>query len=384
MDASIDRTHPALIMHCLPLDRQIALKSFLKRWHGNEWMQLQDDWMENASLMASCGLAQYIFNAKRILYCGKHGIFCEQTDFCRRCCLDDRVQPALDEYGQCFKSAPYWYAMVANTRIRANEAGLEFGKLTHSPYTGKVDGHILYACPEQEPVFERLCQALFALPTFLKKHGVITGAFCQLEFHLSFQTGDSLYDSWSSLQHAVQPHLNILVNTTVPITSEVALAMYTLLGRLLMSHDARLSYPNLWIQQIESQQALNGWLRYLLKPWPIAQWYRRARKRGCNPTSLNLLFDEIVFENLKHLAGRVVSPRKMGNLNCQCRSGTYIGTKRPMDLSGKEVSRWLKDSVFAALHPDWEDSVYQLIEKRRSRQGQGQNRTRESELEMED
>jgi hypothetical protein len=87
--------------------------------------------------------------------------------------------------------------------------------------------------------------------------------------------------------------------------------------------------------------------------------------------NLNLLFDEIVFENLTHLANRVVSPRKLGNMNCL--SGkSYIGIKPPMKLSRREVSRWLKDPKFAADHQNWEDSVYQLIEKRLQRRGQGE------------
>jgi len=38
------------------------------------------------------------------------------------------------------------------------------------------------------------------------------------------------------------------------------------------------------------------------------------------------------------------------------------------------VTRWLKDPKFAALHQDWEESLYQLAETRRQRRGQRRER----------
>ncbi len=352
----------------LPLSRQIALKSFLKRYHGNGWMQVQDGWLENASLTASCELNEEILDVSRVLYCIRCGLRCEQPNLCRRCCLDRRVQPALDEYGRSFDHAPHWYAAVLGLEIHADRAGVHFGDLDHRPFTGRPDGHILWACPEQEQLFERLCRALFTLPTFLKDHGVISGAFSHLEFHLSIRPGQSSYDFWSGTQHALKPHLHILLNAPAPITSEMALAIHSAFGGILMFHRAAMAYPNLWFVPVPNQKELNGWLRYTLKPWPLALWYRRALKRGCDPLHLNLLFDELVFVNLAHLARRVVSPRKIGNLNCQSKDG-YIGIQPPMRLPWKLATRWLTDPNFAAQHPDWEESIYQMAEKRRQRRG---------------
>jgi hypothetical protein len=354
----------------LPPGRRIALKSFLKRWHGNAWMQDQRDWLEDACLIASC--ESVTFNAKRILYCAKHGLFCGHPNFCRRCNLDRRVQPALDEYGGCFPDARYWYVAVVGTKMRSDRAGLYFGELERLPYRDLADGFPLHACPLREGSFDRLCRALFELIKVLNKLGVIGGAFCHLEFHLAFSPDDirRRYDYWSGLDHSLQPHLNVLFNMRAPITEGVATGMYDLLERLLVHHRAQLGYPNLWLKQVDSQEKLNGWLRYGLKSWPLATWYRRALKRGCN-AHLNLLFDEIVFENLSHLARRFASPRKFGNMNCLCRSVPYIGAKPPMKLSQKQVSLWLKSKVFAAQHPDWEDSVFAILEKRRRRRGQG-------------
>jgi hypothetical protein len=53
MDSAVDRSRPFMVMQRLPLARQIALKSFLKRWNHNGWMQLQDGWRQKASLIAS-------------------------------------------------------------------------------------------------------------------------------------------------------------------------------------------------------------------------------------------------------------------------------------------------------------------------------------------
>ncbi|HLX70182.1 MAG TPA: hypothetical protein VKV04_11205 [Verrucomicrobiae bacterium] len=369
-------------MELLPVQRQIALKSWLKRYNGNRWMQDQDGWKERASLIASCNLPSNIFNWRRILYCARHGLFCGSSNQCVRCCLDKRIQPALDEHGGCFKSARFWYPMVINTRVLADEAGVElvgeefadegFGNFKSRPYKGNPDGHPLLTSPEYESYFERLCRAFFALPTLLKDNGVISGAFSHLEFHLSFCRNPSNYYYWSDLGHHLQPHLNVLFNSSVWITPPLAEAIYEALGELLVRHDTQLGYPNLWIgPAIENQDSLNRWLAYMLKPWPIDVWYRRAFRRGCNRNHLNLLFDEIVFVNLNHLVRRVVSPRKIGNMNCQSlRFGNpYIGNQPPKALSMKQVSQWLKVPAFAALHPDWEESVYQLLEKRRKRKG---------------
>lgn len=375
MDSSIDRTISHAIMNRLSLRQQIAFKSWLKRYHSNDWMQDQDGWLQRAALIASCELAEDVFSARRILFCAKHGFFCGRMDCCVRCCLDKRIQPALDEFGDSFKLAPFWYPMVINTRILAGEAGLEFGDFKSRPYAGQPDGCPLLASPECEAYFERLCRVLFSLPALLKERGVIAGAFSHLEFHLSFWPGESNYDAWSEVGHTLQPHVNVLINSPVPITPQLGQTIYEAFSSLLIRHQARLAYPNLWIgPAIQSQESLNRWLAYILKPWPIDVWYRRARKRGCNPNHLNLLFDEIVFVNLIHFARRVVSPRKLGNMNCQSlRFGKpYIGNQPPKDLSMKQVTQWLKDPKFAARHPDWEDSVYQLIEKRRKRKG---NRT---------
>jgi len=98
-----DRTNPSLVMDLFSMPRQIALKSWLKRRHGNLSMQEQDGWMLATSLLASNRLMRDVLDASRILY-----IFCGSADFCRRCCLDKRIQPALDEYGMSFDRAPYW------------------------------------------------------------------------------------------------------------------------------------------------------------------------------------------------------------------------------------------------------------------------------------
>ncbi len=352
----------------LPLARRIALKSFLKRYHGNDWMQAQFGWLEEAALIASCDLAEDIFDTSRVLYCARHGLRCEQANLCRRCCLDRRVQPALEEYSRCFDLARHWYAAVVGLEIHADKAGVHFGDVDHRPFAGRPDGHILNTSPEQEQLFERLCRALFTLPTLLKDHGVVSGAFSHLEFHVSFKPGQSNYDFWSGIQPSLKPHLHVLLNGPAPITPEMALAIHSAFGRLLMFHRAAMAYPSLWIKPIPDQEELNGWLRYTLKPWPLEVWYRRALKRGCDPLHLNLLFDEVVFVNISHLSRRVVSPRKIGNLNCQSREG-YIGIQPPMRLSRKLVVQWLKDPHFAAQHPDWEESIYQLEEKRRLRRG---------------
>jgi hypothetical protein len=239
MDTSADRTNPSAMLARMPLERRIALKSWLKRWHNNQWMKDQDDWLEDACLIASS--ASTMLNSKRVLYCRKHGFSCLLPYFCRRCNLDQRVEPALYEYGESFLHAPYWYAAVLSTKVRADQASLRFGDFNDQLYPDAPDGFPLRT--DWAASFQRLCRALFDCVRILNRIGVIGGAFCQLEFHLSIWPDDigPRLNNPSGLVHSLHPHLNVLINTPIPLTPPLATGMYHLLDRNLIHHRAQLA-----------------------------------------------------------------------------------------------------------------------------------------------
>src|SRR5690242_12810100 len=101
----------------VPEEQKIALRCFLKSWHGKDsqgsWMRSQRGWKESAALLASacsyypCGDklldgAGRIVNAGslrpyRILLCGFGQKLCGRPDHCRRCGLD-RIDLAWSEF----------------------------------------------------------------------------------------------------------------------------------------------------------------------------------------------------------------------------------------------------------------------------------------------
>jgi hypothetical protein len=386
MNSSIDRTAPTLVLRDVKLEMCIALKSFLKHWHKNQWMKSQEGWLADACLLASCDDEEDSF-ARRILYCSRYGYLCCWPDFCHRCALDQRIEPVQCEYGNSFSRGPYWYAAVLNTECSADRAGLWKGDGTLDrneaqplflPHAGRSNGFAVEA--DQVLCFRDICEGLFAFVKHLIQKNVIAGALASLEIDVSFWPGaDGLYDFWSGIQHALLPHVNLLFNTRAPMTDEAALLFYRIFSSVLGQY-SRLSYPNAWFAPVLSQDALDTWLGYILKPWPVHKWYHRARSARCDPWHLNLLFDEIVYESAVYLASRVRSPRKFGNLNpgsFACPRPEYIGTPVPPVLNKKQMAL-LTDEIYWDAHDELHASFFRTVDKRRLRRG---NRGHEPEIE---
>jgi hypothetical protein len=377
-------------MDLLPEATQIALKHFLKRYYRNPWMRNEVGWKEAASIIASAQGQFNDFHPKRILYCGRKGFLCGDHRNCRRCAVDKRIEPAQEEYGRALGTESYWYFVVASSEVNPNKAGLQYVQtesdpLRFRPWIGKEPGKAIQGTIPDEAAFLSLAKSPFEFCALLtkKKAGERTrkgagGAYCVLEFDVRFRpAARNGCGDWFGIHCDILPHCNIVINFPFPLTFEVAKVIYDAYAKTFLHQATRTSYPDLWIKPIISQADLNSRLSYSMKAWPIQKWHRRARLNGCDPERLDAIFDNIIFGDLTYLASLLKSPRKFGNMSCN--SSDYIGVKPPLRLSRKQIDKWCKDPAFAALHADWELSVYRWIEKRLKRRGKRRKRKSDSE-----
>lgn len=372
----MNRSNPDVVLPHLDEEYQIALKHFLKRWHRNVWMKNEAGWKERATLVASASGQFNGFRPKRILYCSKHGLLCGDFHMCPRCAVDLRIEPAQAEYGAVFDRARYWYSMVAGSEIDPDRAGLKLvcgdeqtdrkNKVQFlKPWAGRRTGWLVPDWPDS--AFMKMALLPYELCGLITKCGG-GGAFCALDVDVTIRPAtERPSDWWSGLEYGVLPHGNTVINTPFPLTFEAAQAIFDSYTGLFVRRGMRLAYPDLWIKRIRSQTGLNSWLSYSLKAWPVQKWYRRAKVKGCDPSSLNLVFDTVVFDNLVSLVSEVRSPRKFGNLCCN--SPNYIGNRLPMRLSKKKIDQWSHDEKFAAEHPEWLESIARYTEKQAKRRG---------------
>ena len=372
---NISRTdrHDLLDNGHLPLSQEIALKHWLKRYYGNNWMHDQDNWLQDACLVASCQLPNGV-DLLRVLYCSRKGMRCERPRYCRRCNLDQRLEPLLEDYGSAFDKVGYWSAMVAGTEVDPNKAGLRFGPMDNPrcwfPYQGAPTGHYVSTWPEQINLIRRLSRMPFELCRHLVKYG-FGGALCVMEPHLKIFPGPGGGVQWCKISHALLLHGHILFNSPVPLSFEEAQTIFRLYNDICGKLVDRPAYPDLWIDAVVSQDDINSWIGYSLKSWALNTWYQNALRNGCPRDDLNELFDWIVFENLDFVAGDLRALEKYGNLRCSKVNPHYIGKARPMQLTQKQIKQWLKDPDFQAQHRDWEDAAERSSSKWAKRQGLG-------------
>lgn len=377
-------------MDHLPEEAQIALKHFLKRWHHNPWMQNEVGWKESASIIASFRGQSNDLRIKRILYCAKHGFLCGDHRRCVRCALDKYIEPAQEEYGQAFGTGRNFYYIVAGSEVNADKAGLHYVEIAprpgekdrtlhFRPWIGHSPGRAIQGTVYDEKAFLSLARAPFDLCALLtkKKSGKrlkepvrygAGGAFCALEFDVLFRpAAKDDKGAWFGVLCDILPHCNIILNFPFPVTFDVAKAIFTAYEKMFLRQPVRTSYPDLWIKPIVSQDDLNSRLGYSLKAWPIHKWYRRGLRNHCDPECLNAIFDNVVFDDVEHYSKGLKSPRKYGNM--MCNSPAYIGKRPAKRLNNKQIKEWLEDEHFAWQHPEWEDSIHRLMEKRAKRKG---------------
>jgi hypothetical protein len=407
MDSSIHRLCVDQVLEHpdVPENQKLALRCFLKSWHGQddrgEWMRAQDGWKEAAALLASasCEAGSFQFprtgqqvtsksriNPYRILMCSFGRKLCERGDHCRRCALD-RIDLAWSEFLPAWEKGKHWYALVLAMDRRAEHAGIHRGDGTldpktssipvYQPYKGGPNGsHPLHSGAELEHIVDAIRAGFFDTAKAICDRGIVSGAFARFELSFTFWRGCSNYDNWSHLRHRVEPQLNLLVNSPRPLhlghMKKVYKVMFGCLGERLPA-DSRWSYPDLWFAPVLDQKGMATWLGYMLKSWRVDSWYRDALNRRCNRRELNLCFDEIVFANGHRLARPKNSTRRYGNLHFNPhRPGDCIAQRVPKPPTQDEI-KLLKDDKYAAANPDLVDAMLFWAEKRRKRRGRNRD-----------
>lgn len=357
-----------------PRHKQRALRYFLARYGDSDWMKAQEGYRDRAGI--AIATTSDAFNGIKFCRCSQRGRFCKEPDYCPRCNLDLRVDPALTEYEAVFEKAPYWMALVPSSSANPATAGLrwciqkdEFGRPTRYrrwiPIPNRDPLPRYSADPENVPLMATIATVPFEFAKRLRRAGLIDGGYVAREIDLDFRPcKGSRYEL--SVDHTALVHGNMLVNTRQKPDWNLMLEMFNVYFDVCV--DLRIpAFADLMGSRLDSQMDLNRWLSYELKPMPYHRWYNEGLAHGCNVEHLNMAFDQTVFSRIKCAFGRVKSPRKFGNLYCQ--DDDYFGRKPPMRLSNKNIDQWLKDPVFAAQHADWESSVIALLEKRDKRRG---------------
>lgn len=197
----------------------------------------------------------------------------------------------------------------------------------------------------------------------LKDEGAIDGYLAVIEPHLSFWPASlraTHFHSWANIEHALLPHVHLLVCGEHPLAENLMVAVYDMLQAFLAG-----SYANIWFQPVKSQARLSGWINYSIKPWSIADWYRKALYRGCDPINLSYVFDDIALLNCRRLFPFVFSPRLAGVLHPNIGKKRCILDRVPRCLSAKEMVR-CQDEQFYREH---EDEFWRTEEKRALRMG---------------
>lgn len=323
------RWHDILRNKNLDFGLRARLLRFLKGYNWSKWMQGQKFYRERIGISLLSGTWGY---GERMAMCGVKGNFCQLPDHCIQCADMLRYKPAKYEYGHVHAKAPFCYAVSASYRRNPDHAGLRLvvekadrkaGKdavvLRFNPYKGMprtgnftvehgmADGveNPIVACHKATFIFaEKYVHAL-------KSVGIHAGALASREI------------AWHFLPHHITPNTHFLLNTSEPIKFEQAKEMLELFHRVYcVQPRGRYIYPDLHIEPLESQAAVNRWLYYMFKPMDYVTGYVRLANGGADIAKLNDDLDHQLFQNAEVMLS-VHSPRRFGNLFCN--SPGYIG-----------------------------------------------------------
>ncbi len=327
----VNRASPPDILRNVNLEYDLRSRylCFLGRLKRSAWMRGQKLYRERIGIGL---LSQTWGYGKRMAMCGVNGHFCQMPDHCIQCADMLRYQPAAYEYEHVYKMAPYWYAFTASFRRNPDHAGLRLviekadrktGKkakvLRFNPYKGMEHaGNLTVQQGEANGVENPVVACHNAAFEFgdrfvkaLRRVGIHAGALGNREI------------AWHFLPHHMTPNTHYLLNTSYPIEFEIAKEMLHLLHRVYMSESCgRCLYPDLHIEPLENQAAVNRWLYYMFKPMDYVTGYVRLANGGADIAKLNADLDDHLFQNAEVILS-VRSPRRFGNLFCK--SPGYIG-----------------------------------------------------------
>jgi hypothetical protein len=341
--------------------------------------------LQSAPLRVSLINGGNVVDPFRILMCGYGRILCERGNYCRRCALD-RIDFAWSEFLPAWPRAPFWYAMVLAMDQRASHAGIHLGVDSLDPEADSVPIYqpfqthadspfVLPSGPEMQHIIDGFRNAFFDTAEEACKKGIISGAFAHFELSFSFWRGPSNYDLWSGIKHRIEPHLNVLINSSTPLEPAICELYQVFINRLIarLTKELLVSYPDMWFSRISDEEGMRKWLAYMLKSWRVDKWYRDGLRRGCDRRSLNLMYDEIVFENGYYHSQPKNATRRYGNLRYNAkRPQSCIAFPIPGKPSSSEV-RMLQNEAFAQTHPELEKAADFWREKRAKRRGSRRN-----------
>lgn len=327
----VNRASPRDILRNVNLEDDLRSRflCFLGRCKRSPWMRGQKFFRERIGISL---LSQTWGYGKRMAMCGVNGHFCQMPDHCIQCADMLRYKPAVYEYGHAYERAPNWNTATVSFRRNPDHAGLHFvvekgdrktGKkakvLRFNPYKGMPrPGNLTVQQGEADGVENPVVACHNAAFEFgnryvkaLKSVGLHVGALGSREL------------AWHYLPHHMTPNTHYLLDTSDPIEFEQAKEMLHLLERCyaVQPCDRRL-YPDLHIEPLESQAAINRWLYYMFKPMDYVKGYVRLANGGADIAKLNADLDEHLFQNAEVILS-VRSPRRFGNLFCK--SPGYIG-----------------------------------------------------------
>jgi hypothetical protein len=344
--------------------RSEALKYFRGRFSTSDWMQEQEGWMENISLLAS--ISPFSLNPNRILFCSACGKLCFQPNWCRRCNLDQRVEPLQAMFKNAYAKRPFWTSLVLNYEMDSNKAGIWTGpaenrQALYLPHKGKPNGQFLRFSAHQIDFAEHFYDFLFWVIRWLKKIGIIDGWIAVAEPSLSFWPNPkSKFYLWNDIAHAFLPHVHVLVCGHHPFDDKIIRSIYGVMQDFISGW----SHANFWFNQVTSQTGIRKWINYCVKPFPLAKWYSDALEAGCDEATLNLVFDDIALESCPELMSRIHSPRRGGVLATNSREACILDCLPPL-LTRKQIAE-CKNGSFYSEH---EDAFWRTMEKRDLRRG---------------
>ena len=313
----------------LEYERRSRLLCFLGRRKRSKWMRSEKHYLERVAISL---LSETWGYGKRMAMCGVNGHFCQLPDWCPQCANMIRYRPAEFEYGSVYPKSPHWNAISTSYQRNPERAGLHFvvkkadrkaGKPTvvrrFNPYQGLHRADNLttdydLADGLKNPIRDCFNSTFIFISELIQAYresGVPAGAFASREL------------AWHFRPQHMTPHAHVLWNSAEEISFEQAKEMLLLFDAVYSEqHCGRCFYPDLHIERLDSQAAINRWLYYMTKPMDFATGYIRQAKGGTDLARLNHEIDQGLFQN-GCVALSVRSPRRFGNLVCHAQG--YIG-----------------------------------------------------------
>jgi hypothetical protein len=324
--------HDALLKNPhFSFDSRCKLLWFLKKMRTSSWMRMAD---EGLYVPRVClGLAAGFEYGGRMALCGLHSHFCQQPDYCPRCCLRLRAKPAVREYRDAFEQAPHWMMLTPSFERNPEQAGLHY-VIQKGNRSRRVKARLRHfqpfadlGLPAKEPLtpdhdigkvnpIATCFEAIFRLGRELIRCGVAQGVFAHREIAWNFEA--------RPVRCWVTPNGTLIINSEEPITFEIACKVYELFVGLYEALPfGNCLYPDLHCEAILSQKELSRCLYYALKPMKYAPGYLRAVEAVADLEALNIEIADRVFQGGSVILGVHRSPRRLGNMRCN--ADGYLG-----------------------------------------------------------